>query len=65
MMSSEQLFLQAVSAYRTWLDCGKDFLNHTDLFEAWDEAVYAYAESINLKRSQAVTHVVMALKVIR
>lgn len=64
-MSSETLFLQAVSAYRTWLDCGKDFLNHTDLFEAWDDAVTCYAESINLKRSQAVTHVVMALKVIR
>jgi hypothetical protein len=65
MMSSEQLFLKAVDCYRTWLDCGKDFLNHSDLFEQWDEAVYAYAESINLKRSQAVTHVVMALKVIR
>jgi hypothetical protein len=47
------------------LDCNKDFLNHSDLFEAWDDAVIAYAESINLKRSQAVTHVVMALKVIR
>lgn len=65
MMSSEQLFLNAVTAYRVWLDCGKDFLNHTDLFEAWDDAVTTYAESINLKRSQAVTHVVMALKVIR
>jgi recombinational DNA repair ATPase RecF len=64
-MSSEQLFLQAVTAYQTWVDCGKDFLNHTDLFEAWDDAVIAYAESINLKRSQAVTHVVIALKVIR
>ena len=65
MMSSEQLFLQAVSAYRVWVDCGKDFLNHSDLFEAWDDAVITYADSINLKRSQAVTHVVMALKVIR
>jgi hypothetical protein len=65
MMSSEQLFLQAVSAYRTWIDCGKDFLNHSDLFEAWDDAVLAYADAIYVKRSQAVTHVVMALKVIR
>ena len=65
MMFSEQLFLQAVSAYKSWLDTGKDFLNHSDLFEAWDEAVLAYAESINLKRSQAVSHVVMALKVIK
>lgn len=65
MMLPEQLFLQAVVAYRTWLDCGKDFLNHSDLFEQWDDAVLTYAESINLKRSQAVTHVVMALKVIQ
>jgi recombinational DNA repair ATPase RecF len=65
MMFSEQLFLKAVDAYKAWLETGKDFLNHSDVFEAWDEAVLAYAESINLKRSQAVTHVVMGLKVIR
>jgi len=65
MMSSEQLFLQAVTAYRTWIECGKDFLNHSDLFEAWDDAVLAYADSIYVKRAQAVSHVVMALKVIR
>jgi len=47
-MSSEQLFLKAVDCYRTWLDCNKDFLNHSDLFEQWDDAVIAYAESINL-----------------
>ena len=65
MMSSEQLFLQAVTAYRTWIECGKDFLNHSDLFEAWDDAVLAYADSIYVQRNRAVTHVVMALKVIR
>jgi hypothetical protein len=65
MMSSEQLFLKAVDAYKAWLETGKDFLNHSDLFEVWDDAVMTYADSINLKRSQAVTHVVMALKVIR
>jgi hypothetical protein len=43
-MSSEQLFLNAVTAYRTWLECGKDFLNHSDLFEQWDDAVIAYDE---------------------
>lgn len=60
-MSSETLFLQAVTAYRIWLDCGKDFLDHADLFEIWDDAVTAYAMSINSKRSQAVTNVVMAM----
>jgi len=65
MMSSEQLFLNAVTAYRTWIECGKDFLNHSDLFEIWDDAVLAYADAIYVKRAQAVSHVVMALKVIR
>jgi hypothetical protein len=64
-MSSEQLFLNAVTAYRTWLDCNKDFLNHSDLFEQWDDAVLAYADAIYVKRAQAVSHVVMALKVLR
>ena len=64
MNTSEQLFLQAVSAYRTWIDCGKDFVDHADLFDVWDDAVVAYAKSINAKRFQAVTHVVMAMKVI-
>ena len=65
MMSSEQLFLQAIDAYKAWLDTGKDFLNHSDLFEIWDDAVLAYADAIYVKRAQAVSHVVMALKVIR
>jgi hypothetical protein len=65
MMSSEQLFLKAVNAYKTWLDCDKDFLNHSDLFEQWDDAVLAYADAIFVKRAQAVSHVVMSLKVLR
>jgi len=64
-MSSEQLFLKAVDAYKAWLDTGKDFLNHSDLFEIWDDAVLSYADSINVQRNRAVTHVVMALKVIK
>ena len=64
-MMSEQLFLKAVDAYKSWIDCGKDFLNHSDLFEAWDDAVLAYADAIYVKRAQAVSHVVMSLKVIR
>ncbi len=65
MSYSEVLFLEAVNAYKAWVATGKDFVNHWQLFEAWDEAVLAYAQSINLKRAQAVSHVVMALKVIR
>jgi len=62
---SEQLFLKAVNAYRAWCETGKDFLNHSDLFEAWDDAVCDYADAIYVKRAQAVSHVVMSLKVIR
>jgi hypothetical protein len=62
---SEQLFLKAVDAYRAWVECGKDFVNHADLFEFWDSAVYDYADAIHVKRAQAVSHVVMAVKVLR
>ena len=64
-MMSEQLFLKAINAYKAWCDTGKDFLNHSDVFEAWDDAVCDYADAIFVKRSQAVSHVVMSLKVFK
>jgi hypothetical protein len=65
MIASEVLFLQAVTAYKVWIATGKDFLNHADVYDVWDDAVLAYAQSINLKRAQAVSHVVTALQVLR
>jgi hypothetical protein len=61
----EELFLKAVTAYRAWIDSGKDFLNHSDLFEAWDDAVNAYADAGMLRRNQAVSHVVQAMGVLK
>jgi len=61
----EELFLKAVTAYRAWIDSGKDFLNHSDLYEAWDDAVNAYADAGMLRRNQAVSHVVQAMGVLK
>jgi len=62
---TEELFLKAVSAYRAWINTGKDFLNHSDLYEAWDDAVNAYADAGMLRRNQAVSHVVQAMGVLK
>jgi hypothetical protein len=65
MIASEVLFLQAIDSYRAWIATGKDFLNHAELYDVWDDAVLAYAQSINLRRAQAVSHVLTALQVLR
>jgi hypothetical protein len=62
---TEELFLKAVTAYRAWIDTGKDFLNHSDLYDAWDDAVNAYADAGMLRRNQAVSHVVQAMGVLK
>jgi len=62
---TEELFLKAVTAYRAWIDSGKDFLNHSDLYEVWDDAVNAYADAGMLRRNQAVSHVVQAMGVLK
>jgi len=62
---TEDLFLLAVTAYRAWINTGKDFLNHSDLYEAWDDAVNAYADAGMLRRNQAVSHVVQAMGVLK
>jgi len=62
---TEELFLKAVTAYRAWIDSGKDFLNHSDLYEGWDDAVNAYADAGMLRRNQAVSHVVQAMGVLK
>jgi len=62
---TEELFLKAVTAYHAWINTGKDFLNHSDLYEAWDDAVNAYADAGMLRRNQAVSHIVQAMGVIK
>jgi len=64
-MKTEDLFLLAVTAYRAWCECGKDFKENWQLFEDWDAAVEAYADSAMLRRNQAVSHVVQAMGVLK
>ena len=65
MRNPETLFLEAVEAYKAWINCGKDFLNHADLFEAWDEAVTAYGQTVFLERNRAVHQVLQGLDLVR
>jgi len=64
-MTTEELFLNAVSAYRAWIDSGKNFMTHSHLYDSWDDAVQAYADQAMLRRNQAVSHVVQALGVLK
>jgi hypothetical protein len=64
-MTTEELFLKAINAYKVWCDCGKDFKENWELFEAWDAAVGEYADQAMLRRNQAVSHVVQALGVLK
>lgn len=65
MRDPEVLFLEAINAYKAWIDTGKDFLNHSDLFDAWDDAVTAYGQSVFLERNRAVHQVLQGLEMVR
>jgi recombinational DNA repair ATPase RecF len=65
MRSPEQLFLEAINAYKAWLATSKDFLNHADLFDVWDDAVTAYGQSVFLERNRAVHQVLQGLELIK
>lgn len=65
MRNPEELFLQAIEAYKAWVNTGKDFLNHADLFNVWDDAVTAYAQSVFLDRNRAVHQVLQGLEITR
>lgn len=65
MRDPEVLFLEAINAYKAWVNTGKDFLNHADLFEAWDDAVTAYGQSVFLERNRAVHQVLQGLEMVR
>jgi recombinational DNA repair ATPase RecF len=65
MRSPEELFLEAINAYKAWVNTGKDFLNHADLFDIWDDAVTAYAQSVFLDRNRAVHQVLQGLEITR
>jgi hypothetical protein len=58
-----ELFLKTVDAYKAWIATGMNHREFSDLYEAWDEALLAYAKSMNITRSQAASHVYDAVDV--
>jgi len=65
MRSPEELFLDAVNAYKAWVACGKDFVNHAHLYDVWDDAVMAYAQAGHLQRNRAVHQILQGLELIK
>ena len=60
-MNSTELFLKTVDAYKAWIDTGMNHREFAHLYEAWDEAVLAYAKAMNLSRNDASLHITEAL----
>ena len=58
-----ELFLDACRLYKVWCDTGKDAANCWADYEAWDVAVIAFAQSMNLSRSDATLYVFEAVQV--
>jgi hypothetical protein len=61
-MNATELFLKTVDAYKAWIDTGMNHREFAHLYEAWDEAVLAYAKAMNLSRNDASLHITEALK---
>lgn len=56
-MTIENLFIDAVNAYKDWWMCGRDFNLHANKFEAWDESINAYASANQISRDEAINQV--------
>jgi hypothetical protein len=56
-MILEEKFLMAVNAYKDWWACGRDFNLHADKFQAWDEAINAFALAAETERNDAINQV--------
>jgi len=63
-MNTTELFLQAVNAYRAWVNVGKDFKEFTHLFLEWDEAVIAYMTEAGVNRMGAINQIRRALGIV-
>jgi hypothetical protein len=61
-MNATELFLKTVDAYKAWIDTGMNHREFAHLYEAWDEAVLAYAKAMNLSRNDASLHITEAVK---
>jgi hypothetical protein len=56
-MNQAELFIAAVSAYKSWIKTGMNFVEFSYLYDQWDDAVVAYARSVGLSRNDACTQV--------
>jgi hypothetical protein len=61
-LNTTELFLKTIDAYKAWIRTGMDFMSFSDLYERWDKALLEYAEAMNLSRSDAATHIYVAVK---
>jgi len=61
MMTTTELFLQAMHAYKAWIHSGMDFMNFGDLYEKWDSAILEFARAADISRSEACTQVYVAV----
>jgi len=61
-MSTTELFLNTVDAYKAWIRTGMDFMSFSDLYERWDQALLAYAKAMNISRAEASLHIYEAIK---
>jgi hypothetical protein len=57
MMLQAELFIKAVTAYKTWIKAGMSFADFAHLYDEWDNAVCAYAKSCGISRNDATTQV--------
>lgn len=60
-MTTTELFLQAMNAYKTWVQSGMDFSNFSDLYEQWDRSIMQFATAADISRSEACTQVYVAV----
>ena len=56
-MLQAELFIAAVTAYKTWIKTGMSFTDFAHLYDQWDDAVIAYAKSCDITRNEATTQV--------
>ena len=56
-MNQAELFIAAVSAYKTWIKAGMSFADFAYLYDEWDDAVMNYAKSCGISRNDACTQV--------
>jgi hypothetical protein len=53
----ENLFLAAANAYKDWLMCGKDFSQHSDRWDIWDDAIQAYILEAQINRIEGINQI--------